>query len=142
MWRPTETKKVKYKKSKYSLVNHVYLETGAKLEKPIKSYCGMVEMSTDGLLHLLPGFIGDPSGPTIDTKSTIMAGFGHDGLYLLHREGKLPMLLRKTISDPLLKRLMIRDGAWEWRANYWLWSVNKFGRGSARKQQEKIYTAP
>lgn len=82
---------MKYKKGyKYQLFEDLELQTNIipPEDEPIHTY--YVFLSDTGLLKIRKGWAWDgASGPTIDTKSSMKGGCGHDGLAYLMRQGKL-----------------------------------------------------
>ena len=113
-----------------------------------------------GLLKVFPGYAWDgPSGPTIDTKAVMRGSAGHDPIYQMMSEGKLPLSCRKA-ADILLKRTIIESSdkliadmdAWKrpaakaWaaiRSRYYYRAVRTFaGRCAATPYDDKIYEAP
>lgn len=80
------------------------------------------------------------SGPTVDTKNTMRGSLFHDALYQLMREGLLSRSL-KASADNIMQTIMIEDGMWLFRAKYFLWGVNKFGKKSTI-QNKDIKVAP
>ena len=101
-----------------------------------------VRLCKNGLLEIRAGYAWDgPSGPTIDTKSTMRASLVHDALYQLMRAGKLTQDARDA-ADKLLFDLLIQDRCWEWRAKLWLWTVRKFAGYAAARRAEVVLEAP
>ena len=59
------------------------------------------------------GYASDgPSGPTVDRKSNMRAGVGHDALYQLMRLGRLGYEQWLT-ADADYGRWLIKGGAWK-----------------------------
>lgn len=139
----TESQSIRYVKSKYTLVESARFQVGITIPGTIRSDCGLVILHWNGWLDILKGFPWDgASGPTFDTKSTMCASLAHDALYLLMNQGKLDLKTWRPQSDEQLRRLMIRDKAYEFRADSWLWAVNTFAESFARKQARPIIQAP
>lgn len=68
-----------------------------------------ITLLMSGLLIIEAGYAWDgPSGPTIDTASTMAASLVHDAGYQLIREGHLPDSFKDQF-DRLLKELIIED---------------------------------
>jgi len=70
---------------------------------------GFVELDDRGRLtiHKLYRWDG-ASGPAIDRKGNMRAGLAHDGLYQLHRAGKLDPEVR-AYSDQVFRDLVAQD---------------------------------
>jgi len=102
-----------------------------------------ITLYEDGRLVIKKGYAWDgPSGPTVDTKSSMRGALVHDALYQLMR---LELLNRsfRTDTDKEMKRVMYEDGMWRWRVYLWYRSVSKFaGFASKSKNKKKIITAP
>ena len=83
-----------------------------------------------------------PSGPTIDTKSSMRGSLAHDALYQLIRQGYLPGIARIR-ADNFMHKCFIEDGMWRWRASSWRKAVSKFAVSAADpKNKKKVYEAP
>lgn len=90
-----------------------------------------IELEPDGTLRLREGYASDgPSGPTIDTKSSIRGSFVHDAGYQLIRLGLLPHALRPVL-DKVLYRLLLEDKMFPPRAWMWYRLVGEFGDPAA-----------
>lgn len=91
-----------------------------------------------GILILEEGYAWDgPSGPTIDTNSSMRGSAGHDGLYQLIRAGHLTIEDRK-LSDECMREWFLEDGMWGWRASAWFRSVRWFGLEAATAEPKEI----
>lgn len=103
-----------------------------------------IRLTKEGLLLLREGYASDgPSGPTIDTASGMRAGWTHDGLYDLQRQGFLPREIFRHPSDKELRRLCRHDNMAEFRAQLWYESVRLCAEGSACASGGKpLYEAP
>ena len=66
------------------------------------------------------------SGPTIDTKDTMVASLVHDALWQLIEEGHLPEKYRKQANSEFYA-ILIASGVPRWRARLWYWAVSKLG---------------
>jgi hypothetical protein len=97
-------------------------------------------LSSKGYLTISCGYAWDGcSGPTYDSKNSMIAGLVHDALYQLCRNNRLPKSERKKI-DLFFKELLIKNGMFKWRANLWYQAVRKFGSFAADpKNIKKIY---
>lgn len=95
-----------------------------------------VTLDKDGTLVINPGYAWDgASGPTFDTRNSMIGSLVHDVGYQLIRLGKLGAE-EKRYFDGLLEEICIEDGMFTWRARLWRWAVLKFGRGSTRPSAE------
>lgn len=96
-----------------------------------------------GDLLIKKGYASDgPSGPTIDTPSSMRGAFVHDALYQLIRLGVLPMSYRST-ADQILKEICIMDGMWIWRAEMWEKGLADHGKINALpSHRRRIKYAP
>jgi len=134
--------RIKYKSGyKYQLVESYSLYVYIFPKEDI--HTEYIDLNTAGLLIIKSGYASDgPSGPTIDTKSSMRGAFVHDALYPLMRMELLPLDCRKQ-ADKELRRICIEDKMWEWRANSWYKSVRKMAEGSALPENKKeIHVAP
>lgn len=115
------------KKYKYRLFDTFYIQT------PIRNRGFKHDfflLANDGLLTIYHGYLWDGvSGPTWDTKSTMIAGLVHDVLYQSIRLGLIE-LSTKDIIDVFLYKTMIKEGSWQLRAWYFYQAVKKFGKAS------------
>ena len=104
---------------------------------------GFISLTTDGFLTIREGYASDgPSGPTMDTPSSIRGAFVHDALYQLLRLGFLPQGFRKD-CDQAAYELWTEDGMWVWRARLWRRELNNFGSPAADpKNIKRVYIAP
>ncbi len=79
----------------------------------IGQYLGLIGVfgrPHEHVLTLRKGYACDgPSGPTVDTASTMRGAFLHDGLYQLMREGVIPASYRRA-ADAVLASTMVEDG--------------------------------
>lgn len=96
-----------------------------------------------GNLLVKAGYAWDgPSGPTVDTASSMRCSLVHDVLYQMLRMKLIEQHYRE-IADSELYRLAIEDGMWTWRAKLWLRELRKFAGGAADpKNIKRVYIAP
>lgn len=86
-----------------------------------------IELRDDGSLVLRKGYAWDgPSGPTIDTASSMRGSAGHDALYQLISLHAIPASMRAR-ADLDLRTWCIEDGMLPFRADYWYEGVRAFG---------------
>ena len=104
-----------------------------------------ITLDMKGLLGLRSGYASDgPSGPTIDTKSSIRGAFFHDAACQLVRTGHLPYtpeIIAKV--NMLAYKIWVADGMWKWRAKNWHGALENFGGFALDpKNRKKVYEAP
>lgn len=91
-----------------------------------------IELSPAGYLRIKRNYAWDgPSGPTIDTKSSIRGSLKHDALYQLIEMGSLPESYRE-LADKELKNTCLEDGMLHLRAELWEDAVRLFGASHAK----------
>lgn len=123
---------------KYETVSDEYFYLPLLAEAPdfaTDRYC-----LTNGSLIIYSGFMWDgTSGPTIDTKNTMIPGLVHDVLYRAIREGFLDPSF-KPVADTIFRDLMLttsKKSLWaRIRANYFYQGVNLFGFLSIKPRKE------
>lgn len=133
---------MKYRKGyKYQLAEDVMLQT--PIQRPNDIYTQFIDFKKSGLMIIRSGYAWDgPSGPTIDTKSSMRASLVHDAFYQLIRNKLLPIKLRANV-DFLFYRLLLKDGMWKWRAKLWHREVSKWAEPAADpKNVKEVYEAP
>ena len=107
--------------------------------------------SDDPELVIKPGFGWDgASGPTWDTKSSMLASCVHDAMYMWLRND--PRFYYETGSgryktsewenwrmyaDAMLYQLCLGGGMWKWRARMWYEGVRNFGREAASSRSRR-----
>jgi hypothetical protein len=126
---------------KYQLAAEYRVQTTLRPPWVVKS--DFLLLKPDGLLVIRKGYAWDgPSGPTIDTRSSMRGSLVHDALYQMIREGLLPATARLR-ADEELRRLCIEDGMWKWRAALWFRAVSKAAAGAADPAHDRVvYAAP
>ena len=130
---------------KYETAADYRVRLPIKPEKDIKTT--YIQFDRFGNLLIREGYGWDgASGPTLDTRRTMIPSLIHDALYQLMRMGLLPESERAA-ADAILREAMIACGAAPWRARLWYWMVRPFAAGAARKrgkydEQTLILTAP
>ena len=126
---------------KYQLRATEYIQTGLRLDKAVSA--PLVTLYTDGMLVVQVYFAWDGcSGPTIDDKTNARACLAHDALCYLMRMGVLSQKYLTQVDEEV-KRLMLRDGAFKFRAKYYRKGLKLIGGGYAKpKNVKKVYTAP
>ncbi len=126
---------------KYQLAEDYSIQTTIKPGKPIDGE--FLGLTVEGLLTIKKGYAWDgPSGPTIDTPSSMRGALVHDALYQLLREEFISQHYRR-IADAYLRDICIEDGMWGWRAELWYLGVRDFAMSAANAENEKkIIIAP
>lgn len=93
---------------------------------------GLYRLEKSGLIGVEKGFVWDgPSGPTVDTPSSMVASLAHDILYDMIREKLIAPSYRQR-ADAELYRICVKHGMWRIRAWSWYWSLRAFGGRAAR----------
>jgi hypothetical protein len=136
----TDTRKIRYIRVKYQLIGDVLYQTNITGYSISTKY---IVLAPDGCLLIRDGYSWDgPSGPTLDTKSSMRGSLIHDALYELIRRLLLPMTCRE-LADAILERVCCEDGMIEGRAELWEWCVKKFARSAATTEgNPEILEAP
>lgn len=133
--------KIYYRKGfKYQLAKTYSIQTDI-VGYDIKT--DFISLTPSGILTLYEGYASDgPSGPTLDSPSSMRGAFVHDGFYQLERLELISQKERIKI-DKLLHDICEEDGMWKYRADVWLWAVRNFGASSANPEHEKpVIEAP
>lgn len=135
---------MRYRKGyKYQLAEDDWLQTDIIPTSPIDTQ--FITLDMNGLLVLRSGYASDgPSGPTIDTPSSISGAFFHDGGCQLVRMGLLPHVPEVVAKVNMMAyKKWVASGMWDWRAKNWHGALENFG-GFAMdpKNQKKIYEVP
>lgn len=115
---------------KYQLAKSYTIQTEIYLPENIST--SFIFLSKTGLLLIKEGYAWDgPSGPTIDTPSSMRGSLVHDALYQLMRLGLISEDNR-DYADLLLKKVCVEDGMNKVRAKLWQTMVNLFASGCAK----------
>lgn len=103
----------------------------------------LVRLKPNGSLIIYPRYAWDgASGPTWDSKSSMIGSLVHDVLYQLIRLGLIDESY-KPYADKILHDCCVEDGMFAWRADYWRWAVLEFGNGACKPSSEpKELVAP
>ena len=134
-------KQIKYikKKTKYRLEEEYSAMTGIigyEAETPL------IKLTLIGKLTVRYGYGFDPSGPTIDTKSSLRGSLEHDAFFELMRLGLIPLSEMDYINDRL-ENVCKKDGMLDFRAEAWDFMLDMVGKSSADpKNNPEILTAP
>jgi len=129
-------KRIEHKKYKYQTTVEVVLYVGIFGHSIETAY---FKLTRDGVLLIKAGYMWDGcSGPTWDTKNTMLAGLGHDCLYQILRESLLisrsaPDYARRfdelrLQGDQLFKQWLADDGVCWLRRYIYYRGVRIIGR--------------
>lgn len=132
---------IKYARGyKYQLRENYLVQTRIHPERDIVTE--LVRLDRDGLMLIRKYFAWDGcSGPTWDDKTNMRGGLVHDaGAYLL-RAGLLDPSWLPVVNGEL-RRIMLEDGAWPWRARYYEKAVSLFNGWARPESKRPILTAP
>ena len=95
-------------------------------------------LDVNGILTIFKGYKWDGiSGPTLDTKNTMIPGLGHDALYQAIRLELLPLYAKITI-DQFFYDQLIEHGVWKFRAKFFYQAVHHLGHNSCIPGDVKI----
>jgi len=109
---------------------------------PVDIVTDLIALRRDGWMWVGCYFAWDGcSGPTIDTPTNMRAGHAHDALAALIRMGKLAPVTRFA-SNELIRRIMIADGAYRWRADLYRLALNHTASWADPKNAKRVLTAP
>lgn len=102
----------------------------------------LVTLRPDGWMLVSKYFAWNGANhPAIDTKSNMRGSQAHDALAALMRMGLLPVSCVKP-SNAVIRRLMIDDGAWRFRANLYQKVLDKTEYWARPNGSKDILTAP
>jgi hypothetical protein len=127
---------------------HLYFKSGYKYQTacdyrikleviPYQPVClPFISMDMTGDTLIRMGYAWDgASGPTIDTRNTMIGSLVHDMLYQLIRLGLIDPKY-KEYADRMLKEICIEDGMNTIRAAVWCQAVKMFGGPSCKPDTE------
>jgi hypothetical protein len=126
---------------KYQSKDHFFIKMGFSPEKDIITEYGF--FLATGWIGIRKDYAWDgASGPTYDSKNSMIGSMVHDLLYQIMRDGLLKRSFRKK-ADLAIYYLVRRDGMNYFRAKYWYAGVRvgagKHVKASAKK---KMLSAP
>jgi len=125
----------KIRNYKYKLADSVMIETGIKSDGYSHYF---FTLDKEGLLVIHKGYLWDGvSGPTVDTKNTMLSGLVHDALYQAIRLGRLHPDFKPQV-DNLFYTMLLDAGVNKIRAYYYYKAVKTFGHLSCRVGDIKI----
>lgn len=121
---------------KYQSRNDMVFKTAVYPEQDIIT--DLIVLRKDGWLWVGKYFAWDgASGPTWDDETNMRASLVHDALYALMRMGLLDPKRWRKLADAELCRIMLKDGAGKFRANYYEWAVNNFAEEFALPENSR-----
>lgn len=121
----------KIRRKKYRLDQNFTIDTPLLGYTVVRKY---FSLSTVGTLVIQAGYQSDgPSGPTIDTRNTMVPAFVHDVLYEMMREGDLPRAEKGKV-DNLFKEMLKARGVGRIRYALWWLAVSVAGRRSVESE--------
>jgi len=138
------TRKIVYKSGyKYQLAEVYRHDLGDEFRLQPTAYLPWWVSKTGATLFIMQGYAWDgPSGPTIDTKTSMRASLVHDVLYQLMRLGLLNEAYREA-ADLEFYRILREDGMCWLRAKAFFWGVRLGAAKCARPGTDrKAQTAP
>lgn len=138
----SKRKFIEYKAGfKYQLHKTYVQDTAIYPSEPVKTR--YISLSMEGKLHIHYGYAYDgPSGPTIDTKSSMRGALVHDAFYQLMRMGLLDRKWKAAI-DKLFESMLVQDKMCRCRARIWYRGVQKLaGDATLAENVKKVHTAP
>ena len=127
-------KQIAHIRHKYEAIKEFTTQTRVKGYEIDHKY---FRLNKDGLLFTKKGYACDgASGPTMDDKTNIHAGFAHDCLFQMLRMGKLALNRfefnkNRKLSDLSFYDQLKRDGMPWLRRTYYYYAVRLFGRRHA-----------
>lgn len=100
-----------------------------------------LSISKTGLLTIELGYAWDgASGPTKDDKTNMESSLVHDALYQLMRQEAIPRSYQKY-ADKLFKELCLKKGMGKFRAWYYHFGLQNFGKyANNPKNKRKVIT--
>jgi len=124
----------------YQKVTYYYKITRPyKIRTNVRGYecvTPFIRLDKDGVLYVSKDYAWDgPSGPTVDTKSSLAASLVHDVFYQLMRLGLLPRSCRAE-ADKELRRIGIDKGMFPPRAEMWYIAVRSCAGDAVKKGTE------
>ena len=127
---------------KYSRGYKYQLEEDYEVQTPVKDafVAGhQFVLYESGLLHISRGFAWDgASGPTFDSKSSMIASLVHDAFCVMMRNGILPYAVYQDTVNEFFKQQCIDAGMWKWRAELWYKAVEFADAGNPNQGPDRI----
>lgn len=131
---------IKYRKGyKYQLAQSANGNTPIKPEKAVDTE--FIKLTLDGHIWVKSGYAWDgASGPTVDTRNSMLPSLIHDCFCQLIRQGYLPDSAR-TEADYFFYEMLRERKMWKIRAKIWLRGV-LIGAKHHTQKPKKVYIAP
>ncbi len=127
---------------KYRLHKKCQFYISIKPDELIAGVDRYVTLAPDGLMTFKRGYAWDGATGVRDTKTVLRASLGHDGLFQLFREGKLPRSLEHG-ANRLFRKHCIEDKMNRFRAWYMYVGLGKFAKSATlAKNVRKVMVAP
>lgn|SRR5574344_1145223 len=96
-----------------------------------------VSLRPDGTIIIAKDYAWDgASGPTIDTKDSMVAALIHDGFYQLMRRKDIPIVAKAAVDKDFYKNL-VHNGMFVVRAYVWYLGVKIFAKFAAARSDTK-----
>ena len=122
---------------KYRLEEDFHIST--KITPEYEFHLKHIKLSSSGILTVCKGYSWDgASGPTLDTKNSMVAALVHDAFYELMRKQCISIDNRPEV-DKLFYTLLLKNGMNKIRSWVWYRAVKKcglFGATDKRKIHE------
>ena len=124
---------------KYELAEDVIIHLVSILPKKEIEH-EFFNFNVSGRLLIRKGYRWDgPSGPTVDSKSTLIASMVHDVGYQMTRDGHFSIDEDRALWDKIYRELLIANGTNQARAwGHW-YALRKFGWHAAEPKKDEIY---
>jgi len=136
------SKKIFYREGyKYQLAKDaVFVLTGLPEDLPEDLYCGaFISLNCGNHLTVRKGYAYDgASGPTYDSSNTMRGSLLHDVGYQLIRNGFIAEIPWREYFDGLLRKLLLEDGVFGFRAWYYYRAVRAFGCCAVQNPKEVL----
>jgi hypothetical protein len=128
---------IKYQNGyKYQLKEPCFVTIPIRPSKDIDTE--YIKLSISGILKIKEGYAWDgPSGPVIDTLNVMRGSLIHDALYQLMRTKYLDHDTYREDADKILRKIILEDGTWKFRAWYIYQGVRLFGNPFADPKNKK-----
>ena len=119
---------------KYQTTRDYHLRIAGIADEAISTQ--FITLTKMGEMIIHAGYAWDgASGPTWDSKNSMIGSLVHDALYQLIRLGLIDVKY-KEYADQLLHDICVEDGMFGIRADFWKWAVLTFGSGACRPSGE------
>lgn len=131
---------IEYRKGyKYSLWEEYQVQTDVL---SFEVHERLFSLTPDGWLNIHEDYPWDgPSGPTIDSSSSIRASLVHDVFAEMQRLGLIPHDPCFHLANVEFHKILLEDKMWEWRAKIWYNAVEAV-KSYATLKPENIIKAP